>query len=161
MSAVHRLVTLFLVVALVVTSTGPALAQESQTSSDEMKALLDEGVALYNENVDQLDVSFAESFIAGKTVNVYIEDGDETHVFSAVVEDDMQIADVKTGPNPDASIRITTDYDTLESISSSSDPLGVVEQAIRDDRIRVTGEKGNLVDQTIWTLANIIKGLLF
>jgi hypothetical protein len=160
MSTFHRLVTVVLVVALVAAS-GPALAQESDTpSDDEMRQLLDEGVALYNQNVEQFDVSFARGLIAGKTVNVYIEDGDETHVFSAVVEDDMRIADVEVGPNPDASTRITTDRATLESIAASPDPLSEVEQAVRDDRIRVSGETGKPLDQAIWTVANLFKGFL-
>ncbi|KAB1193663.1 hypothetical protein GJR96_09510 [Haloferax sp. MBLA0076] len=160
MNSVRTLVSLFLVLALV-SASGPVLAQESETPSDEeMKALLDEGVALYNDNVDQLDVSFARSLIAGKTVNVYIDDGGETHVFSASVEDDMTISNVATGPNADASTRISTDRQTLEAIAASSDPLGEVEQAVRDDRIRVSGEKGHLVDQAVWTVANVFKGFL-
>ena len=160
MSLFHRLVTLVLVVVLVVAS-GPVLAQESDTPSDEeMKQLLDEGVALYNQNVEQFDVSFARGLIAGKTVNVYVEDGEQTHVFSAVVEDDMQIADVEMGANSDAATRITTDRATLESIAASSDPLSEVEQAVRDDQIRVSGEKGKPLDQAIWTVANLFKGLL-
>lgn len=158
----HTVVSLLFVVALVVTATAPGLAQDAGPTSDaEMKSLLDEGIALYNENVDQFDVSFAEGLIAGKTVNVYVEDGDETHVFSAVVEDDMRIADVKMGPNADASTRITTDRETLDAIASSSDPLTTVEQAVRDDRIRISGEKGHVFDQAVWTVANVFKGILF
>ncbi|KAB1198567.1 MULTISPECIES: hypothetical protein [Haloferax] len=160
MITAHRFISLFFVVALVVASAGPALAQ-SDPSSEEMKALLEEGLALYNENADQFDVSFAEDLLAGKTVNVYIEDGDQTHVYSAVIEDDMQISNVATGPNSEASTRITTDRETLETIASSSDPLGEVEQAVRDDRIRVSGEEGNLIEQAIWTVANLFKGILF
>ncbi|WP_411964089.1 hypothetical protein [Haloferax sp. YSMS24] len=160
MISVHRFVSLFLVVALVVSSAGPALAQESELSSEDMKAILDDGVALYNANVDQLDVPFAKSLIAGKTVNVYIEDGDQTHVFSAVFQDDMQIADVATEPNPDATTRISTDRATLETIASSSDPLSEVEDAVRDDRIRISGEDGHFLNQAIWTVANVFKGIL-
>ena len=162
MVAARRTVSLFFVVALVVTATGPAFAQDAGTPSDEeMLTLLEEGIALYNENVDQFDVSFAKGLIAGKTVNVYVEDGDETHAFSAVVEDDMRIADVAAEPNPDASTRITTDRETLETIASSSDPLAEVERAVREDRIRVSGEKGHVLDQAVWTVANVFKGILF
>ncbi|ELZ93975.1 hypothetical protein C440_10158 [Haloferax mucosum ATCC BAA-1512] len=160
MSTANRLVSLFLVVVLVA-SSGTVLGQESETRSDEeMQELLEEGVALYNQNVDQLDVSFARELIAGKTVNVYVEDGDETHVFSAVVEDDMRIADVAVGPNESASTRVTTDRATLETIAESSDPVSAVKQALRDDRIRVTGEKGHPVDQAVWTVANFVKGFV-
>ncbi|AFK20241.1 hypothetical protein E6P09_13980 [Haloferax mediterranei ATCC 33500] len=160
MSATHRLVSLFLVV-LLVSAPGTVLAQESETPSDEeMQELLEEGVALYNENIDQLDVSFARDLIAGKTVNVYVEDGDETHVFSAVVKDDMRIADVAAESNEDASTRIETDRATLETIAQSSNPVAGVKQALRNDRIRVSGEKGHPVDQAVWTVANLFKGFV-
>ncbi|KAB1187890.1 MULTISPECIES: hypothetical protein [Haloferax] len=157
----RRLVSVFLAIALV-TASAPVVAQESESPSDEeMLQLLEEGVALYNQNADQFDVSFARGLIAGKTVNVYIEDGDETHVYSASVDDDMRIVDVAAEPNPDASMRISTDRATLEAIASSSNPLAEVEQAVRDDRIRVTGEDGHFVDKAVWTIANLFKGLLF
>lgn len=160
MSTSTRFVSLFLAVALVaVAASAPVFAQESETPSDEeMQQLLEEGVALYNDNVEQLDVSFARSLIAGKTVNVYVEDGDETHVFSASVQDDMRIDDISTGPNDEASTRITTDRQTLETIADSSDPLAEVQDALADDRIRVSGERGHPVDQVVWTVANTFKG---
>jgi hypothetical protein len=160
MLTTRYLISVLLVVSLVSVSAGPVLAQESEVPSDEeLERLLDEGVTLYNQNVDQLDLGFARGLIAGETVNVYIEDGDQTHVYSASFEDDLRISDVSTEPNSDASTRISTDRATLESIASSSDPLEAAEQAIRDDRIRITGERGHLVDQAVWTVVNLFKGL--
>lgn len=93
-------------------------------------------------------------------MNVYVEDGDETHVFSAVVKDDMRIADVAAESNEDASTRIETDRATLETIAQSSNPVAGVKQALRNDRIRVSGEKGHPVDQAVWTVANLFKGFV-
>ncbi|ELZ82419.1 hypothetical protein C453_15078 [Haloferax elongans ATCC BAA-1513] len=156
----RRFLVVILVVALTI-PTGSVVAQESETPSDEeVLRLLENGVDLYNQNVDQFDVMFARDLIGGKTVNVYVEDGSETHVYSAVVADDMRIEEVALGPNPEASTRITTERAVLEEIADSPDPLGEVREALRDGRIRVNGEKGHPVDQAVWTVANLFKGFV-
>ncbi len=159
MSTSTRLVSLLLVVALVAGgASAPAFAQESETPSDaDTQRLLEEGVALYNDNIEELDVSFARSLVAGRTVNVYVEDGGETRVFSASVRDDMRIEDLSTGPDSEASTRITTDRGTLETIAESPEPMSEVRSALSDDRIRVNGERGHPVDQVVWTVANTFK----
>lgn len=159
--------SLVVAVAVLLVSAGavaPVAAQSGQPSwSGEAFETLETGFDLYNQNTEGLDLGPLSSQIENKRVNMYVSDGGETAVYSFRMTGDGKVRDLQEGAHEDASLRMETDRDTMESIAASTDGQQAANRfadAVRDDDIVIGGEDGHLVAQITWTVLNALKGLL-
>lgn len=158
-------VGLALVTLLAAVAPG-ALAQTGSDAdappwSDEAYETVSEMVPKYNERVSEIDLGIAGDQLADRRANVYIEDGDQTAVYSFYMDEQNRIQDLQRGAHPDAQLKITTTRDLLEAVASADDPAAAFREAVRNDEIRIAGERGHPVEQVKWTVVNAAKGLFF
>jgi hypothetical protein len=161
-----RTVVGIMLVTLLAAAAPSALAQTGSDADapeweDEAYETFSEMVPKYNERVSEIDLGIAGDQLADRRVNVYIEDGDQTAVYSFYMDERNRIRDLQRGAHPDAQLKITTRIDVLEAVASADDPAAAFRVAVRNDEIRIAGERGHPVEQAKWTVVNAVKGLFF
>ena len=157
-----RIVVGVVLVALLAAAAPSALAQtDAPEWEDEAYETVSEMVPKYNERVSEIDLGIAGDQLADRRANVYIEDGDQTAVYSFYMDEANRIQDLQRGAHPDAQLKITTTRDVLEAVASADDPAAAFRVAVRNDEIRIAGERGHPVEQVKWTVVNTVKGLFF
>jgi len=157
-----RIVVGVVLVALLAAAAPSALAQtDAPEWEDEAYETVSEMIPKYNERVSEIDLGIAGDQLADRRANVYIEDGDQTAVYSFYMDEANRIQDLQRGAHPDAQLKITTTRDVLEAVASADDPAAAFRVAVRNDEIRIAGERGHPVEQVKWTVVNTVKGLFF
>jgi len=157
-----RIVVGLVLVTLLAAAVPGALAQtDAPAWEDEAYETVSEMVPKYNERVSEVDLGIAGDQLADRRANVYIEDGDQTAVYSFYMDEQNRIRELQRGAHPDAQLKITTTRDVLEAVASADDPAAAFREAVRSDEIRIAGERGHPVEQAKWTVVNAIKGLFF
>ncbi len=102
--------------------------------------MLDEAVTHYNEDIADELPGIVSSLVRNERINVYIEDdaGDE-HVFG-VATDGVAIETARIGGVDNATLRIYTSVETLDSIIYSDEPLNRTVEALETGEIRYEAE---------------------
>jgi hypothetical protein len=157
---VTRGVSVALVALLVVSLVATPVAAQSDSEMSTYDTFV-EMADLYNERAASLDLGVAENLLEGKRVNAYVTEGDEVVSFSFALDNQMRIVDVSPDPDPDATVRLETDRAVVRSIIESDDPVGSFRTAVVNDDIRIEGERGHVVSQVVWSVANTLKSFLF
>ena len=156
---ITRLLTIAVVATLLVAVSSPAAV--AQSDDDEWQTgLYDQfasSVGAFNANIDNVSLGVAGGQLANHRVNLYVTDGDERLVASFYMDGDNHITDVQRGAHEDASLRMATDRDTVESILASQTPAAYFRTAVADDRVVIRGERGNPIEQVKWAVINVIK----
>ena len=156
-----------LVLVTLLAATAPAAVAQSESDSgspewsDEVYEAVSEMVPEYNERVSEIDLGIAGDQLADRRVNVYIEDGEGTAVYSFYMDDRNRIQDLQRGTHPDAQLKITTTREALVRIAEAEDPAAAFRSAARGDAITIAGERGHPVEQAKWTVVNALKSVLF
>jgi hypothetical protein len=155
---IRRLLAITVVATLLVAASSPAVV--AQSDDEWQTGLYDQfasSAGAFNENIDNVSLGVAGGQLANHRVNLYVNDGGEQLVASFYMDGDNHITDVQRGAHDDATLRMTADRDTVESILASQTPAADFRTAVEDDRIVIRGERGNPVEQVKWAVINIIK----
>jgi hypothetical protein len=147
-----------LTVLLLSTSTG-AFAQSDPAWEGEVYEAVSEMVPTYNERVSEVDLGIAGDQLADRRVNVYVEDGDATAVYSFRTDADNRIEDFRRGAHPDARLRVTTSRATVVGVARADNPAAAFRAAVAGGDIVVTGERGHPVEQVKWTVINALRSV--
>ena len=157
-----RFVALFAAVVVVAgAASGVGVAQQADDDAwaDTLYERLSGQVDTFNENVDDADLGVAGDQLAGHWVNLYVSDGNSTVVVSFYMDENNHISDVQRGAHPDATLKMTTDRETVESVLAAERPASAFRQAVVDGEVVIGGEQGKVVQQAKWTVINAVKGL--
>lgn len=154
-----RTIAVVLAVLLASTATG-AVAQSSPPWEQEVYDAVSEMIPAYNAGVASVDLGVAGDQLANRRVNVYVEDGDATAVFSFRTDADNRIEDFRRGAHPDAQLRITTTRETVVRVARADDPAAAFRGAVSGGDIAVRGESGHPIEQVKWTVINTLRSFL-
>jgi hypothetical protein len=115
-------------------------------------------VASHNEG--DHDLGRAGTLLTGNVVNLHVTgpDGDET-VVSFRITDEGRIEDVGAGAHSRAKIKMSTDRETMRSISDANNPGAAFRNAVQLGAIRIDGIGGIGSDLT-WRVVNGVRGLV-
>lgn len=155
-----RILPLVVVFALVFGSAaGPVAAQSDQPEwGDEMYAELEAMVGVYNENVDASDLGVAGDQLQDERVNLVVTDANGTEATASFrMDGDLQIQELKQGTRDDATMKMTTDRETLTDIVESNDPSTAFRNAITGGDITIDGL--GTVNAVKWVVINTIVSL--
>jgi hypothetical protein len=155
-----RFTRLLLVVAVIFASTAfavaPVVAQNEspdwgQDLYDEMGPMVDR----YNENVDAGDAGLAGDQLKGETVNLVVADANGTDAsYSFEIDDQLRISDLDDATRDDATLRMSTDRGTMDSIVDAEDPSTRFQNAITSSDITIDG-LGN-INAIKWAIINLL-----
>ncbi|AFK21072.1 hypothetical protein E6P09_18070 (plasmid) [Haloferax mediterranei ATCC 33500] len=96
-------------------------------------------VESYN-NAEAVDLGVLGSHINGERINLHITTADgDTAVVSFRMTGNNRIRDLRAGPHPDATLRVTTDESTARRLLNDDHPGVAVSRAVVDGEIRIDG----------------------
>lgn len=158
-------VCVVLSLALVVAGIGavatPAAAQSDQPDwAVEMYEDMGPMVETYNENVDADDFGVFAGQLQGERVNLVVDDpaNDTEGSVSFRLDGDLRMQEVELGTRDDATIRMSTDKDTMDRVIASDAPETEFQNAVVDDEITISGI--GTVNRVKWTVVNTVGGVL-
>lgn len=94
----------------------------------------------YNEDVASQDLGVLGAYLDNERVNLHVVRTDgETEVVSFRTTADTRVRELRAGPHPDASVRVTVDESTARNIVQSDDPGEQANDAFLDGEIDVDG----------------------
>jgi hypothetical protein len=143
---------LLAVLAVAAASSGSAVAADQAT----VEAFLAEQVRGYQAGGERADLGQMEDDLVGP-INVYVRDGPAVYEFSAVVTEDMNVTEFRSGTREDAVRQATTDWETLRAIAGADDPVAASRTAVKSDAISVSGEPGHPFEQFKWMMFSLAK----
>jgi hypothetical protein len=153
--------TLALALAALVVLAGFAGTVQAQTApesdAESVKELLRKAIDGYTDSGATIDVPGKRQVVG--PLNVYVDDGPETYVYSLVVTPDLGIEEFAAGPRADATRRAVTDYATIQGIVNADNPPRALEQAVRNGDIRVEGEDGHPIEKIKWAILNFLRSI--
>lgn len=117
-------------------------------------------VETYNENVDADDFGFVAGQLQNQKVNLVVDDpanGTEASV-SFRMDGDLRMQELELGTRDDATIRMSTDKATMDSIITSDSPVAAFREAVLDDEITISGI--GTLNSVKWTVVNIAADVL-
>jgi hypothetical protein len=155
-----RTLTVLVAVLLVVSVASPVVAQSDDQWKSDLFAQFESHADLFNDNIDNVSLGVAGDQLADHRVNLYVADGDDELVMSFYMDSNNHITDLRMEAHPDASLKMETDRGTVESILASQTPASDFRDAVADDRIVISGERGHLVEQVKWIVVNLVKSFL-
>lgn len=149
-------IALVLVVAAAGVAVTPAVAQSDQPDwAAELYGDLTPMVETYNENVNASDLGIAASQLRNEQVNLVVTDTDGSEATASFrLDSDLRIQDLSQGPSDDATMRMSTDRETMTSVIEASDPSAAFQNAIADRDIRINGI--GTVNAVKWTVLNTL-----
>lgn len=151
-SALARIALLALAASLAVSPVA-AQAQDQPDWADDAFEQAESMVSTYNENVEKGDLGPAGPQLKGEVVNLHVEAEDgETAAFSFEMNDDYEIEDLQQGTDDNATIEMTTDRETVQSIASSENPPAAFKRAVTRGEIDIGGI--GLVNGAKWGAIN-------
>jgi hypothetical protein len=158
---IPRTLALLVALSLLAATASPVVVAQSE---DQWKSDLADrfaaNVGTFNDNVDNASLGVAGDQLANHRVNFYVEDGDDRLVLSFYMDGDNHVTDFRRGPHEDASLKMTTDRQTVEGILASPTPASAFRAAVADDRVVIAGERGHPVQQVKWAVINLVKPFL-
>jgi hypothetical protein len=153
----RTLATVAVAVLLVAAASPTGVAQSDDQWKSDLFDQFEANADLFNDNVDNVSLGVAGDQLANHRVNLYVNDGDDQLIVSFYMDGDNHITDLQMGAHEDASLKMTTDRETVTGILASQTPAGDFRSAVADDRIVIGGEQGHPVQQVKWTVINIVK----
>lgn len=128
-----------------ITTGEPTVLVDSGTTSAEpswIASLYDElttYVEAHNEDVEGADLGTAASQLGGESVDLYVATDEGEAEFSFRTTEAVEIREFERGTREDATLRMETDGETVETLADADDPVGAFEQAIVDGDVTITG----------------------
>ncbi|WP_396613920.1 hypothetical protein ACH9L7_18905 (plasmid) [Haloferax sp. S1W] len=93
----------------------------------------------YNNN-EAVDLGVLGSHINGERINLHITTADgDTAVVSFRITEQSRVRDLRAGPHPDATLRVTTNESTARRLLNDDHPGAAVSQAVVDGGISIDG----------------------
>jgi hypothetical protein len=131
-------------VALLVVSSGVAVAQDDGADQPEWadQAFEDYSgmVDVYNQQITSVDLGIAGDQLSGERVNFVVTDDDgETATFSFRMDNQLRMTELEQGPRSDATLRMSTDRETLERILDADNPAAAFRNAVTDGDVTFDG----------------------
>lgn len=158
----RRAIVALLVVTLVSSAIAhPAMAQSDQPDwADDLYEDAQSMVGTYNEQVTEADLGRAAGQLKGERINLVITDqsSGETATFSFRMDEQLRITELDDAPREDATLRMTTDRQTVDRINSAEQPGQEFRDAVRNRDIEITGV--SMVNKVKWTVINSVGGAL-
>jgi hypothetical protein len=115
-------------------------------------------VETYNEGVENYDLGVLGTYLRGERVNLRLaKTGGGTEFLSFRTTGEGRILDLRAGPHPDATVRVTLEESTARKILDADDRAGVASQAFFDGEIKVDGL--GPYNALKWTIANAVLGI--
>lgn len=115
-------------------------------------------VARYNANVGGRGGGFLGDRLAGERVTLVVSDGDASTAVAFRIDGNGRIVDLRAGRHPNPTLVMRTDRATVERLADAPDPVAALQQAIRDDDIRLQGV--GLLNRVKWGAVDLASGLL-
>jgi hypothetical protein len=160
LTAIVRLVFVStLLVAVVTVSVSPAVAQTDQPDwAADMFDRMEPMVETYNENVNADDAGIAGDQLKNENVNLVVSDNGTTAAVSFRLDGQLRMQNLSEGTRDDATMKMSTDRDTIERIIAATDPSTAFQSAVRDGDITIDGL--GTVNAVKWVVLNTISGFL-
>jgi hypothetical protein len=156
-----RFVTLLLSTLLVIAAgTGTTVAQSGQPEwAGDLYDDFDAMVPAYNDQVDPDDYGPLAGQLRNERVNMVVTDTDGSQATASFELDaDLQIHDQRPETRSDATLKLSTDRDTMTQILNSETPSADFQAAVADGDIRIDGI--GPVNAMKWFLINVIADFL-
>lgn len=149
-------VALVVVVAAGSIVSGAALAQSDQPDwANELYEEMGPMVDRYNENVDADDAGVAGDQLKDENVNLVVSDANGTDAsVSFHMNDQLQIEELSQGTRDDATMRMSTDRATMDTIIASDTPSSAFQSAITSGDISIDGI--GAVNAVKWAIINVL-----
>lgn len=158
---INVLLSGLLLVAVSAFAISPVVAQTDQP--DWAADMLDRMVPMvdaYNENVNADDAGIAGDQLKKQKVNLIVTDeaNGTTAEASFRLDGQLRMHDLRDSTRSDASMKMSTDRETMERIIEANDPSSAFQNAIAGDDITIDGL--GPVNAVKWVVLNAISGLL-
>jgi hypothetical protein len=142
---------------------GVVKAGDGGTGTDEdvpaFLGRIDALVATYNEGVGEYDLGVLGAHVTGERVELYVVERDGgTTVLSFHTTADGEVRNLRVGPHPDATVRVTVDESAGRRIVGADDPGSAAARAFLDGEIRIDGV--GLYNAIKWTLFDLVISLV-
>lgn len=147
--------TLFLSVA-----TAPVVAQSDQPDwAADMFDRMEPMVETYNENINADDAGIAGDQLKNEKVNLIVTDANGTTAEASFrLDGRLRMQELSEGTRDDATMKMSTDRETIERIIDANDPSSAFQTAITDDDISIDGLGS--INAVKWVILNTVSGFL-
>lgn len=108
----------------------------------------------YNDRVGDRDLGVLGAALDGERVNLHVVDADgDDAVISFRMTETERVRDLRAGPHPAASVRVTTSEATARGIVESDDPVAAASRAYLDGDVAVRGI--GLQERLRWAVVDV------
>jgi len=145
--------------ALFVVTSGVAVAQSDQpdwaeSTFEEFSGMVD----VYNEAITSVDLGIAGDQLSGEKVNLVVNDADgESATFSFELDSQLRMTDLDLGPRDDATLRMSTDRETVSEIVNADNPAVEFRDAVASGDVTFSGI--GTTNAVKWTVINTVADL--
>jgi hypothetical protein len=146
-------------IALLVVTSGITSAQSDQPDwADSTFEEFEGMVSVYNESITSVDLGIAGDQLQGETVNLAVTDADgATATFSFRLDGQLRMTELDQGERSDATLRMSTDRETLNETLNAENPAVVFRDAVADGDISLSGI--GATNAVKWTVINTLADL--
>ncbi|MFC6975940.1 hypothetical protein ACFQL1_16580 [Halomicroarcula sp. GCM10025709] len=140
--------------------TGTTVAQSGQAEwAGDLYDEFDAMVPAYNDAVDPEDYGPLAGQLRGERVNMVVTDGDGSQATASFrLDDELRIQDQRPEHRSDATLKLSTDRETMTDILDSETPATAFQTAVADGDISIDGV--GPVNAVKWFLINVVADLL-
>jgi len=124
-------------------SAPPTTSESEGSGGDAVRSALERA----GEQLESDDLGAVGSQVSGEVLNVHVEG---SGVYSMVVDEDLNVVDVRGCGREDATTRVDVDAETVQQIGSTGDPASAVQEAFVNDTLEVSGI--GTVNEVKWTV---------
>ncbi len=138
----------------------PAAAQGDQPEwGDQMYTELEGMVGVYNENVNAEDLGVAASQVRNERVNLVVTDSDGSQATASFrLDSELKIQELQQGTRDDATMKMSTDRQTVDRIVESNNPSRAFQNAIQNGDITIDGI--GTINAVKWVVINNAANLI-
>jgi hypothetical protein len=113
--------------------------------------------AAYNDVAAERDLGLLGTYLSGERVNLHVvtSDGD-TEMVSFRTTETTQVRELRAGPHPDATVRVTISESTARQVLGSEDPVVAANEALLSGAIELDGF--GTLNAVRWLVISVVVG---
>ena len=162
-NAVRVALSFALVIAGAGAVAGPATAQSGQPAwADDLFDEMGPMVETYNANINASELGMAADQLRNQNVNLVVTDvaNDTTATVSFRMDSQLKIQELEQGSRDDATLEMSTDKATMDSIIAADNPAVAFQNALTPPDSDITISGIGVINEIRWAIINVIASLL-